>query len=136
MNDQDDRAVGCPHRELAVGWALHALEPAEESLVAAHLRDCPVCASTAAQTEEVGAMLGFSVPEMIPSVELEQRVLGIPGDRWLAPVVPLVPAQAARHITEPSEIDFRGWLSMTWADVVGHADVEQALQAVGNSRIG
>lgn len=134
MNDQRDRVAGCRYRELAVGWALHALEPAEESLVAAHLPDCTLCASIAAQTEEVGALLGLSVPEMIPSVELEQRVLGITGDRWVAPVVLLVPAtQPARHITEPSEVDFRGWLSITWADVVGHADVEQALQAVGNS---
>lgn len=31
MNDQRE-AVRCPHRELAVGWALHSLEPAEESL--------------------------------------------------------------------------------------------------------
>lgn len=27
MNDQRHRVAGCPHRELAVGWALHALEP-------------------------------------------------------------------------------------------------------------
>ncbi|MDQ2882253.1 MAG: hypothetical protein M3Y48_13835 [Actinomycetota bacterium] len=133
MNDQQDRVAGCPNRELAVGWALHALEPAEESLVAAHLPDCPICATTAAQTEEVGAMLGFSVPQRIPSVELERRVLGVTGDGRAAPVVHLArPVRSARHITEPSEVDFSGWLSITWADVVGHADVEQALQAVGN----
>ncbi|MGH3784589.1 MAG: hypothetical protein ACRDRO_29220 [Pseudonocardiaceae bacterium] len=137
MNDQQDRVAGCRHRELAVGWALHALEPAEESLVAAHLPDCPMCASIAAQTEEVGALLGLSVPERIPSVELERRVLGVTGDWWVAPVVPLAPStQLARHSTEPSEVDFRGWLSITWADVVGHAGVEQALRAVGNSSIG
>ncbi|MGH3783803.1 MAG: hypothetical protein ACRDRO_25070 [Pseudonocardiaceae bacterium] len=133
MNDQ--RVADCPHRELAVGWALHALEPAEESLAAAHLPDCPMCARIAAQTEELGALLGLSVPEMIPSIELEQRVLGVTG--WAAPVVPLAPStRLARHITEPSEVDFRGWLSITWADVVGHAGVEQALRAVGNSSIG
>jgi hypothetical protein len=36
MNNQS-RVEDCPHTELAVGWALHSLEPAEESLVAAHL---------------------------------------------------------------------------------------------------
>jgi hypothetical protein len=33
------RGAPCPHRGLAVGWALHALEPADESPVAAHLPD-------------------------------------------------------------------------------------------------
>ena len=137
MNDQQGHDAGCPLHELAVGWALHALEPTEESLVAAHLPDCPTCANLVAQTEEIGAMLGLSVPEMIPSVELERRVLGVTDDEWAAPVLQLAPStQAARHITEPSEVDFRGWLSITWADVVGQAGVEQALRAVGNSSIG
>jgi len=116
---------------------LHALEPAEESLVAAHLPDCPACASIAAETEEIGALLGLSVPQMIPSVELELRILSIADARPAAPVVPLaLSTLPAQPITEPSEVDFRGWLSITWADVVGHAGVEQALQVVGNSRIG
>lgn len=68
---------GCAHRELATGWALHALEPAEEALVAAHLLDCAECARTIAETELVGAVVGLSVPEAIPSPELEQRVLAV-----------------------------------------------------------
>jgi Anti-sigma-K factor rskA len=104
MNDQR-RVADCPHRELAVGWALHALEPAEESLVAAHMPECPTCTSTAAETEEIGAMLGLSVPEAIPSAELEQRVLSVTGARWAAPVVPLAPSTPpARHITKPSRL--------------------------------
>lgn len=137
MNDQQDRVSGCPYRVLAVGWALHALEPAEQSLVTGHLADCPTCASIAAETEEVGAMLALSVPQTIPSIGLEQRILSATGASRAAPVVSLaVPMQPARPITEPSEVDFRGWLSITWADVVGHAGVEQALLAAGNSRIG
>jgi len=54
VNDQQHRATDCPHRELAVGWALHALEAAGDSLVAAHMPDCPICTSTATQTEEIG----------------------------------------------------------------------------------
>jgi anti-sigma-K factor RskA len=92
MNDQRDRVTYCPHRELAVGWALHVLEPAEESLVAAHLPHCPVCTSIAAETEEVGAMLGLSIPTALPSAELEQRVLSVAGAGWEAPVVPLAPS--------------------------------------------
>ncbi|MBV8996051.1 MAG: hypothetical protein JO287_20660 [Pseudonocardiales bacterium] len=137
MNDQHDRVSGCPYRELVVGWALHALEPAEESLVIGHLADCPTCASIAAETEEVGAMLALSVPQTIPSVGLEQRILSATGASRAAQVVSLaLPMQPARPISEPSEVDFRGWLSITWADVVGHAGVEQALLAVGNSKIG
>ena len=137
MNDHQDRVSGCAYRELAVGWALHALEPAEESLVIGHLADCATCASIAANTEEVGAMLGLSVPQTTPRIGLEQRILSATGSNRAAPVVSLAPPmQPPRPITEPSEVDFQGWLSITWADVVGHAEVEQALLAVGNSKIG
>jgi RES domain-containing protein len=88
MNDQR-QVEGCPHRELVVGWVLHSLEPAEESLVAAHLPDCPVCRSVAAETEEIGAMLGLSVPELVPNAGLEQRILSVTGPRWTAPVASL-----------------------------------------------
>jgi hypothetical protein len=137
MNNRQDRVSGYPYRELAVGCALHALEPAEESLVIGHLADCPTCAHSAAETEQVGAMLALSVPQTIPSVGLEQRILSATGASRAAPVVSLAsPMQPARPITEPSEVDFRGWMSITWADVVGHAGVEQALLAVGDSKIG
>jgi hypothetical protein len=137
MNDQQDRVSGCRYRELAVGWALHALEPAEESVVIGHLADCSTCASIAAETEQLGAMLALSVPQTIPSAGLEQRILSATGASRAAPVVSMaVPMQPARPITEPSVVDFRGWMSITWADVVGHAGVEQALLAVGNHKIG
>lgn len=70
-------APGCPHVELAVAWALHALEPAEEVQVAAHLPDCAECTRVVAETEEVGAMLGLSVSDSEPSAELQDRVLAI-----------------------------------------------------------
>jgi hypothetical protein len=91
MNNQR-QAQGCPHGELAIGWALHSLEPAEESLVTSHLPDCSACRGLAAQTEEVGAMLGLSVPEMVPSAGLEQRILSVTGTQGIAPVVPLASA--------------------------------------------
>jgi hypothetical protein len=92
MNDQRYCVAHCPHRELAIGWALHALEPAEESLFAAHLPNCPECTRLAAETEEVGATLGLSVPTAFPSADLEQRVLSVTGARGEAPVVPLPPS--------------------------------------------
>lgn len=98
MNDQRQIA-SCPHSELAVGWAMHSLEPAEESLVSAHLPGCPPCREVAAQTEELGAMLGLSVPETPPSAELEQRILSVTGAPWTAPVTPLAsPAPPARRL--------------------------------------
>ncbi len=109
MNDQRRRVADCPHRELAVGWALHALEPAEESPVTAHMPDCPICTATAADTEEVGATLGLSVPMAIPSAELEQRVLRVTDARWVAPVVPLASStRRARRITTTSWLRTRG----------------------------
>ncbi|MGY1821764.1 anti-sigma factor [Geodermatophilus sp. SYSU D00079] len=48
--------------ELAVGWALHALEPEEEELVAAHLPGCPRCLGTVAETGEVLAALAGGLP--------------------------------------------------------------------------
>ncbi|MGH3941152.1 MAG: hypothetical protein ACRDTG_21445, partial [Pseudonocardiaceae bacterium] len=85
MIDQN-RAADCPHRELAVGWAWHALEPAEESLFAAHLPDCPACTRTVAETAQVGAMLGLSIPEELPSTDLEQRILAVTATSSAAPI--------------------------------------------------
>ncbi len=102
MNTQH-RVADCPHRDLAVGWALHALEPAEEALIAVHMADCPTCTRIVAQTEQIGATLGLSVPELIPSAELEQRVLAVTIDRRAMPVAPLPPpTQPARPNTQPS----------------------------------
>lgn len=111
MNDQQHRATDCPHRGLAVGWALHALEPAGDSLVAAHMPDCPICTSTATQTEDVGATLGLSVPQAIPSAELEQWVLSVTGTEGEAPVVAPAPStRPARHLTKRFWLRARGWL--------------------------
>ncbi|MCA1695684.1 MAG: hypothetical protein LC749_13670 [Actinobacteria bacterium] len=110
MNDLR-RGAACPHRELAVGWALHALEAADESPFAAHMPDCPICTSTAAETEEVGATLGLSVPQAVPSAELEQRVLSVTAAKWKTPVVALAPAtRPARHITKRIWHRARSWL--------------------------
>jgi hypothetical protein len=105
MNDQMRRVGDCPHRELAVGWALHALEPAEESVVAAHMPECPTCTRVAAQTQEIGATLGLSIPEAIPSDELEQRILSVTGARRSVPVATLTPStRLATRFARPSRL--------------------------------
>ena len=107
MNDQRE-VVRCPHRELAVGWALHSLEPAEESLVAAHLPACPECAGAAAQSEEIGAMLGLSVPELIPGAGLEQRILSVTGPKKVVPLVtpPAPPSPPVQRVPWLSRLRF------------------------------
>jgi hypothetical protein len=105
------RGAACPHRELVVGWALHALELADESPVAAHMPGCPICTSTAAETEEVGARLGLSVPQAIPRAELEQRVLSVTAAKREAQVVASAPStRPPRHITRRFWLRVGSWL--------------------------
>jgi hypothetical protein len=100
---EQEGASGCPFGELAVGWALHALELAEEALVAAHLADCPACTHIVTDTEHVGAALGLSLPEMTPSPALDQRILAITKTRDTAPVTSLVqPKRRNKQMMRPA----------------------------------
>ena len=75
-----DRAGGTgqgDHRaydELAVGWALHALEPEDEAVFAQHLPGCARCARTVAETEDVMAAMATDLPLAEPSEELRARL--------------------------------------------------------------
>ncbi|CCH88785.1 conserved protein of unknown function [Modestobacter italicus] len=60
--------------ELAVGWALHALEPEDESVFAAHLTGCDRCARTVAETAEVMAAMAGDLPQAEPSEGLRERL--------------------------------------------------------------
>ena len=66
----------CPNEELAVGWALRALEPDDEHALRAHLPGCPICQEIVRSTEQVTALLGGSVPPEEPPARLRQKVLG------------------------------------------------------------
>ena len=66
----------CPNEELAVGWALRALEPDDEHTLRAHLPGCAVCREIVRSTEQVTALLGGSVPQEDPPARLRQKVLG------------------------------------------------------------
>lgn len=72
----DDRPP-CPHRELAVGWAFHCLEPAEESQFSKHLPGCEECRRAVAQAEDVGTAMAFAAPDAAPRPQLRQRVLAV-----------------------------------------------------------
>ena len=81
--------------ELAVGWALHALEPEDETLFARHLADCPRCARTVAETEEVMAALARELPPAEPSEDLRARLRASVEDTEQVRRPPLVPPPLA-----------------------------------------
>jgi anti-sigma-K factor RskA len=60
--------------ELAVGWALHALEPGDEAEFARHLPGCARCARTVAETTEVMGALAADLPQAEPSEALGARL--------------------------------------------------------------
>ncbi|PWK86380.1 anti-sigma-K factor rskA [Lentzea atacamensis] len=65
----------CPREELAVGWAMHSLEPDEESVVRDHLPTCPACQRTVRSTQEVMAGIGGSVRQEQPPPRLRARLM-------------------------------------------------------------
>jgi hypothetical protein len=60
--------------ELAVGWALHALEPEDEDAFAVHLPGCARCAETVAETTDLMAAMAADLPAAEPSEELGSRL--------------------------------------------------------------
>jgi anti-sigma factor RsiW len=60
--------------ELAVGWALHALEPEDEALFAVHLPGCRRCAATVAETTEMMGAMARDLPAAEPSEGLRSRL--------------------------------------------------------------
>ncbi|MCF6507527.1 anti-sigma factor [Blastococcus sp. MG754426] len=63
-----------PYDELAVGWALHALEPEDDARFARHLPGCDRCARTVAETSEVMAAMARDLPAAEPSPALRDRL--------------------------------------------------------------
>jgi anti-sigma factor RsiW len=63
-----------PFDELAVGWALHALEPEDEAAFGAHLAGCDRCARTVAESHDVMAALAADLPPVEPSDSLRERL--------------------------------------------------------------
>ncbi|SOE03152.1 anti-sigma factor [Blastococcus haudaquaticus] len=60
--------------ELAVGWALHALEPEDEATFNRHLPGCARCAETVAQTTDVMGALATDLAPAEPSPALRARL--------------------------------------------------------------
>ncbi|GAA4556400.1 anti-sigma factor domain-containing protein [Pseudonocardia xishanensis] len=91
-------APPCPMGRELVGYALHALEPAEEIVLARHLRTCRECTAALPGYEAVLADLGGAVLADGPPAQLRRRILEGASARAEAPV----PARALRVLPPPA----------------------------------
>jgi hypothetical protein len=83
--------------ELAVGWALHALEPEDEALFVVHLPGCTRCAATVAETTELMGAMARDLPVAEPSEGLRSRLRAAVETTEQVPG-PAVPAPAAERV--------------------------------------
>lgn len=60
--------------ELAVGWALHALEPEDAEVFLPHLEGCPRCRQVVDETTEVMAAMATMAPSAEPPQTLRDRL--------------------------------------------------------------
>jgi len=96
MTAEQRPAEHARYDELAVGWALHALEPEDESLFLIHLAGCDRCAATVAEANEVMAAMSTDLPQSEPSEGLLQRIRAGVGENAQLPEPPdEAPAAAA-----------------------------------------
>jgi Anti-sigma-K factor rskA len=91
--------------ELAVGWALHALEPEDETLFAEHLPGCERCARTVADTTEVMAAMAADLPRSEPSAGLRDRLHAAVAETEQVRPLPDEPAEPAA----PAATGFPGY---------------------------
>ena len=61
--------------DLLEAFALDALEPGEELVVAGHVEECAICSTLAGENLRVAAAIADSAPEVLPPGELRQRLL-------------------------------------------------------------
>ena len=64
-----------PFKELAAGYALDALEPADEQRYLHHALECPACARALADFREVAAALADTAPPAEPRPQLADRIM-------------------------------------------------------------
>ncbi|SOC49713.1 Putative zinc-finger [Blastococcus aggregatus] len=100
------RGHGEASEELAVGWALHALEPEDAEVFARHLAGCARCRQVVEQTTEVMAALAGAAPSAEPPRALGERlraeVARTPQDAPAAPAARTAPAPAPAPASSPA----------------------------------
>src|SRR6476661_8592635 len=70
-----DPGPTCTRTEQAVGWALHALEPAEEIAVERHVPTCADCSAAVRDTQAVMTQLATAVEQVDPPARLRASIL-------------------------------------------------------------
>jgi Anti-sigma-K factor rskA len=88
--------------ELAVGWALHALEPEDESFFVAHLAGCDRCATTVAETTDVMAAMATDLPQSEPSEGLRDRIRAAVEQTEQLPGPPAAPVRPVGKVERAS----------------------------------
>ena len=109
-----DRTEHAPFDELAVGWALHALEPEDESVFVTHLAGCERCAVTVAETRDVMSAMATDLPQPEPSEGLLQRIRAAVGETEqlpdvAVPVAAPVPSLRVVSGTSPASAHRSRW---------------------------
>ncbi len=115
----DRKTEWCDQEELAVGWAMHALEPDEEAQLRSHLPGCEMCRRTVRNTEAVTAAIGGSVDQHDPPARLRTRLMEAiehTPQEQPAPVVVKVPDR--QEVAEPVSLDSRRRLKAKRARVL------------------
>lgn len=112
--------------ELAVGWALHALEPEDEALFAVHLPGCARCAATVAETTELMGAMARDLPLAEPSTDLRSRLRAAveTAEQVPGPAVPARPPAAPREpapVPSPRLAEERRWRRLVPASLVAAA---------------
>jgi hypothetical protein len=141
-----DGARECPRDEEAVAWALHALEPDEEMRFRQHLSECGSCRAAVWDAEEVLAGPGTSVEqvERPPARRgaLLARAAETPQDRAAEPArrdadaeVPVPPAAAAPHRSDPGPARVSTWCSRRGHRMAAVAPAFVAVVAVGGRAV-
>lgn len=135
-----------PFDELAVGWALHALEPDDEEFFGGHLPGCARCARTVAETTEVMGALAADLPPAAPGKSLPERLRAAvertdqvplasapPGEPLSGPVaVPVPPPRGSAAVGFPG-YGTSGWAPdarSPWRRVLPNALAAAAVAAV------
>lgn len=97
----------CANRELAVGWALHALEPEEEASFAEHLPRCADCAQRVDETESVAVLLAQDVEQVDPPTRLREAVLAAARTPQVRSLPPQRPRSSANRVpsTQPDPLE-------------------------------
>lgn len=126
--------------ELAVAWAIDALEPADQAIFEAHRDGCAVCERTVQLSLDVAAELAYGVPDVDPPPQLRRRLLAAATPR--PPVQGASPDVVPRHREYDPDHDLGGPAGFAALDLFGDrtpgarpaqgpGDGDRALRAYG-----